>query len=157
MLRNVQLTQSNNWNSSDILHDGTENNWTNRIYYTKTYHDIANLMDSQSARYISLELVKVWINFISIYWLNGFHTCVKSAPMNACSIPIQTVIKISNCWLGFLHWFSVAESRATPDSSFADSDPFRFSPYLKGGWIFRLIQSWKQKRNTLIMDPKTEQ
>lgn len=50
--------------------------------------------------------------------------------MNACSIPIQTVIGISNCWFGFLHWFSVADNNATPDNSLADSDPFRFSPYL---------------------------
>lgn len=45
-------------------------------------------------------------------------------------MPIHTVIGINSCWLGFRHWFSVAESSATPDNSLADSDPFRFSPYL---------------------------
>lgn len=28
-------------------------------------------------------------------------TCVKSAPMNACSIPIHTVIGMRSCWYGF--------------------------------------------------------
>lgn len=57
-------------------------------------------------------------------------TCVKSAEMKACSIPIQTVIGIKSCWLAFLHWFIVADNKAMPDNSFADSEPFRFSPYL---------------------------
>lgn len=57
-------------------------------------------------------------------------TWVKSAPMNACSIPIQTVIGTKSCWFGFLHWFIVADNNATPDNSFADSEPLRFSPYL---------------------------
>lgn len=86
-------------------------------------------------------------------------TCVKSAPMKACSIPIQTVIRISNCWLGFLHWLSVAESNAMPDNSFADSDPFRFSPYLRIEITFCKSSVPVQKHcvHTLTMDPKTKQ
>lgn len=64
---------------------------------------------------------------------------MKSAPMKACSIPIHTVIGMSSCWLAFLHWFIVAESSATPDSSLADSDPFRFSPYLSSGDAGQLV------------------
>lgn len=92
-----------------------------------------------------------------------FHAWVKSAPINACSIPIHTVIGINNCWLGFLHWFNVADNKATPDNSFADSEPFRFSPYL---WYFRII-SWFLKNifynpfilslHTWTMDPRTMQ
>lgn len=162
--KNLLLTECNNWNSSDILHDGTENNWTNCIYYTETDHHIANLMDTQCTRHVCLEIYFKFLFFPSLQSINRFlHTCVKSAPMNACSIPIQTVINISNCWLGFLHWFNVAESNATPDNSFADSDPFRFSPYLKGSTkVFRKKNFPKRKEKTsskctLTMGPKTRQ
>jgi hypothetical protein len=56
-------------------------------------------------------------------------TWVKSAPMKACSMPIQTVIGISSCWLGFFRWYAVAESSCIPLSS-VPSPRRCFSPYL---------------------------
>lgn len=72
-------------------------------------------------------------------------TWVKSAPMNACSMPIQTVIGTKSCWLAFLHWFIVADNNAIPDNSLADSEPLRFSPYLRIQWIDIIwLCTWKR-------------
>lgn len=85
--------------------------------------------------------------------------------MKACSIPIQTVIGTKSCWFGFLHWFIVADNKATPDNSLADSEPLRFSPYLYNvnnqKWINEIytlfLKTERFSLRTVTMDPEVSQ
>lgn len=47
------------WESANILHERTEDDWTYRIYNAKTYHHITDLMDSQRAADVSLLRTKL--------------------------------------------------------------------------------------------------
>lgn len=61
--------------------------------------------------------------------------------MNACSIPIHSVMGMSNCWLGFLSWYAVADSSWIP-VNFAASEVLCFSPYLNKETVMLIFHAF---------------
>lgn len=73
-------------------------------------------------------------------------------------MPMKIVKGIKSCWFGFFSCLNVAERSWTPESSWAEIEPLRRSPYLEGLRVeshSKLSQQNEHEMLTLRVDPWT--